>query len=131
MVRLKNGDTLVVHLHFQHTGKAYSGAKGYAAIYKLTGGNVDETGINATQTFVISNDDIDWEDYTIDVPMVIHSIGTGIGQVNPGAIYGVTTKITNIPGASLYWNGPVGDIELVADVGEAQFQHLTVTYEKG
>jgi hypothetical protein len=132
MVKLTNGDTLVVRCAFQHKGKAYSGGKAYAAIYKLTNGNVDETGINGTITGLnVPNNDVDWEDYYVDVPIPMHSIGTGVGQVNPGAIYGVTAKITNIPGTSLYCDGPIGDIELVGEVGEATFQNLTVTYTKG
>lgn len=128
MAILTNGDTLRLTCSFQHKGKAFTGAQIYAAIGKRDTWFNEVQGFVNTTTVTGIKDDVDWTTYSVTVDIPIFNIG-GIGGAVPGADYEVYAKMLNIPGADLYWYGPLNDITLEA-VGAAEFRNLSVTYQK-
>ena len=127
MITLINGDVLVLSVTFQHKGEAFTGARVYGAIGKngLTFAEVQGL-IGETIITGIVND-VDWTGYNVTIDIPIANIG-GIGGAVPGADYEVYVKMINVPGADIYWYGPLDDITL--EVEDAKFQELTVTYQK-
>ena len=130
MVILKNGDKLNVLCIFEHKGKAFSGAKVYATIGRQLTLEFDEVmGMNGTTTITGIDDDADWQEYRVTVNIPIENIGDFL-RAKPGSNYSVQAKLTNIPGPSQEWKGPLNDITLVQDIGDAEFRDLAVTYNK-
>lgn len=128
-VELRNGDTLRLTCDFQHKGKAISGVKIYAAIGKAgTLFGFDELqGYNGTTIVTGIIDDPEWTTYRVTVDIPIKNIEGFLGP-KAGSIYEVYAKTMSIPGADIFWYGPEDDITLVAPLGEAEFQNLTVSY---
>lgn len=129
MIILTNGDVLELSVTFQHRGEAFSGARVYGAIGKkgITFAEVQGMIDEYLVTGIV--DDVDWTDYTVVLEIPIANIGS-IGGAVPGADYEVYVKLINIPGADIYWYGPLNDITLEEPVGAAEFESLTVTYQK-
>jgi len=127
MIVLKDGDKLRLLCQFEHIGLAYTGAKIRAAIGK--GGalgfkeylkvEVPVSGIKADPT---------WTSYEITVDIPISGVGT-LG-IPVGSDYEVYAKMLSIPGDDLFWYGPENDITLAVVVQPADFQDLTVVYQK-
>lgn len=121
MINLNYGEKLRFTCSFQHRGAAYTGAKLRAAI-----GNKGAFGFGeivwseATITGILA--DINWTTYTKTVDV---SITTAL---SPGA-YEAYVKLMSIPGADIFWEGPLDDI-VIAGGAEPEFQNLTVTYAK-
>ncbi len=131
-VELRNGDTLRLICDFKHKGKAYSGARIYAAIGSK-GITFDELGgFNGTTVVTGIKDDPDWTTYRVTVDIPITKIDTFLGP-SAGSKYEVYAKLTNLPGlgiiTDIFWYGPEDDITLVAPLGKAEFQNLTVSYK--
>ena len=124
MINLTNGDTLRLVLAFQHIGAAFTGARLYAAIGKK-GLTFDE---KIPQWLDLYNIVVDanWRVYSYQMDIPIANIGT-IGF--PAGTYEVYAKLTGIPGADLYWYGPLNDLNLQVVVA-AQFKDLQVAYQK-
>jgi len=127
MITLINGNTLVLNVTFQHKGKAFDGAILYGAIGKKGITFAEVQGFIDALDVIGINDDVNWTNYTRTLEIPIFNIG-GAGGAVPGADYEVYVKMINIPGADIYWYGPLNDITLEAE--EAKFQSLTVTYQK-
>ena len=129
MVTLKNGDILRFLCSFQHKGAAWSGAKLYAAIGQKDTFFNEVQGMNGTTIITGIKDDPDWVTYqnTVDVP--ISNIG-GTGGAVPGSMYEAYVKLISIPGADIFWYGPLNDITLEAPIGVAEFRNLAVSYQK-
>ncbi|MDD4986976.1 MAG: hypothetical protein PHQ43_14605, partial [Dehalococcoidales bacterium] len=70
-------------------------------------------------------DDEDWTDYDVTLPIEIYKIDTAFGP-KPG-LYRLQVKLHNLPGlgADIYWEGE-DDIELISS--EAEFGNLQVSY---
>lgn len=129
-VELRNGDTLRLICDFKHKGKAITGIKIYAAIGKAgTLFGFDElSGFNGTTVVTGIQDDPEWTTYRVTVDIPISGIDTFLGP-SAGSIYEVYAKTMSIPGPDIFWYGPHDDITLVAPLGEAEFQNLTVSYK--
>jgi len=127
MIKLTNGDKLRCVCVFEHRGKAYSGAKIRASIGKRGIWGFTEV-LYYEHTIIGIVDDADWTQYQIPVDIPIKNVGT-VG-VSPGTDYEVEIKLLAIPGGDIFWKGPENDITLEAAMGEAEFQNLTVTYQK-
>lgn len=129
MVTLTNGESLTLTVRFEHRGKAYEGARVYAAIGKKNIGFAEVQGFIAETTVAAILDDVDWTTYSVTLDILAFNIG-GAGGAVPGSDYEVYVKLINIPGPDIYWYGVLNDIHLEAPVGEAEFRELTVTYQK-
>ena len=127
MINLNYGEKLRFTCSFQHRGAAYTGAKLRAAIGNRKSivlpniGWFDEiVWSEVTVTGILA--DVNWTTYTKTVDV---SITTAL---NPGA-YEAYVKLMSIPGADIFWEGPLDDI-VIAGGTEPAFQNLTVTYTK-
>lgn len=121
MIQLNYGEKLRFTCSFQHRGEAYLGAKLRAAIGNKGAFGFDEI-VWSVVTITGILDDINWRTYTKTVDV---SITTAL---SPGA-YEANVKLMSIPGADIYWEGPLDDI-VIAGGAEPEFQSLTVTYTK-
>jgi len=119
MLQLQYGDKLRFSCSFQHRGAAYTGAKLHAAIGNKGTLGFDEILNNEITVSGIVYDAI-WQTYTITVDVTITS---GIAS---GA-YDTMVKLMSIPGSDIYWYGTLDDIVIV---GAAEFQGLSVSYQK-
>lgn len=130
MVTLKNGDILRLNCSFYHRGAAFSGAKIYAAIGKKDTWFNEVQGMTGTTIVTGIVNDVDWTRYDVAVDIPIANIGGAFGAA-PGSDYEAYAKLINIPGADIYWYGPLNDITLEAEAPPpAEFQNLTVSYQK-
>lgn len=127
MIKLTNGDKLRCVCVFEHRGRAYSGAKIRASIGKRGTWGFNEV-LYFVQIVTGIIDDVDWTQYQIPVDIPIQNIGTA--GVSPGTDYEVEVKLMAIPGADIFWKGPENDITLEVVAEEAEFQKLSVSYQK-
>ena len=119
MLQLAYGDKLRFTCSFQHRGAAYTGAKLHAAI-----GNKGVFGFDEilNNEIIISGIvyDAAWQNYTVTADIAITS-------ALAGGSYDTMVKLMSIPGSDIYWYGTLDDIVIV---GAAEFQNLSVTYQK-
>jgi len=119
MLQLQYGDKLRFSCSFQHRGAAYTGAKLHAAI-----GNKGTFGFDEilNNEFTVSGIvyDATWQTYTMTVDVTITT------AIASGA-YDTMVKLMSIPGSDIYWYGTLDDIVIV---GAAEFQGLSVSYQK-
>lgn len=131
MVTLTIGETLKVTATFQYSGPGYSGYKVRAAICQkavwipilqpMDEILFSETGplsVPSTPTLTL-----------FTVPAGLPPTGLNIvitSAISPG-LYELYAKMIGLPGADLYWYGPLDDIQII---GAQVFQNLAVTYVK-
>ncbi len=130
MIELSEGQSLRVHCVFTHRGAAYSGAKIHAAIgNRSTLWGFDEivSGNSQPLSFPYA---ATARQYGEDVILGPIKVGTLFGAIRLGT-YEIEVKLTDIPGADIFWIGPNEDIVIVeAPVAPAEFANLTVSYSK-
>jgi len=122
MVTVKTGDRLKFVCRFTHQGAAFSGAyirvaigqKGAVSFDEALGHNVTSSSLSVLYDLVPT---------LYEVPLII-TIQSNLG---PGK-WEAYAKLTGIPGADLYWYGPIDDI--IVEEAAALFSNLTVTYTK-
>lgn len=119
MVTKTIGETLVVTAKFNYSGPGFSGYKVRAAI--------GEKG-------VFFNEILFRETAALSVPstptLTLYTVPAGLldivitSGISPG-LYELYAKMIGLPGADLYYYGPLDDIEII---GAQVFQNLVVTY---
>lgn len=124
MVQLNYGDKLRFTCSFQHRGAAYTGAKLRAVIGNKIGlpgglGWFDEILYSEITVSGIVYD-ATWQPYTVAIDVMIT---TAIS----GGTYEAYVKLMSIPGADIFWVGPLDDIVIL---GAVEFQSLSVSYAK-
>ena len=119
MVTLTIGETLKVMATFQYSGPGFSGYKVRAAICKKG---------------VLWDEILFKETAALSVPstptLLLYAVPAGlldivITSAISSGLYELYARMTGLPGADLYWYGPLGDIEII---GAQVFQNLAVTY---
>ena len=122
MVQLNYGDRLRFSCSFQHRGVAYTGAKLHAAIGHGKGLIFDEI-LNNEITISGIIYDAAWQRYTVTIDIKITS-------AIAGGSYEAYVKLMSIPGSDIFWYSPLDAILIGGVVEKAEFENLSVSYQK-